>query len=106
MNINLIAEKLQKRYPQSTPNEDWRIVVNTSGAVSLAEWKLPVPKPTLEEVDSQYTDEEILASRPGRETSLTKNPNTNAILKVIAELTNTPYNTVVKKLKTILDAGP
>ena len=102
MNMNLIAEKLQKRYPQSTPNEDWRIVVNTSGVASLSEWKLPVPKPTLEEVDSQYTDEEILASRPGRETAVTKNPNTDAILRLIAQFTNTPYATVVSELKKIL----
>ena len=102
MNINLLAEKLQKRYPQSVPNEDWRIVVNTSGVASLSEWKLPVPKPTLEEVDSQYTDEEILASRPGRETAVTKNPNTDAILRLIAQFTNTPYATVVSELKKIL----
>jgi hypothetical protein len=102
MNINLLAEKLQKRYPQSVPNEDWRIVVNTSGVASLSEWKLPVPKPTLEEVDSRYTDEEILTSRPGRETAVTKNPNTDAILRLIAQFTNTPYATVVSELKKIL----
>jgi hypothetical protein len=105
MNIDLIALKFQKKYPQANPETAWKLAYE-NGNLFLREWKLPVPKPTLEEVDSQYTDEEILASRPGRETALTKNPNTDAILKVIAELTNTPYNTVVSKLKTILDAGP
>ena len=102
MNINLIAEKLQKRYPQSTPNEDWRIVLDTNGTVSLSEWKLQSPKPSLDDIDAMYTDEEVLASRPGREKALTKNPNTDAILRLIAQFTNTPYATVVSELKKIL----
>jgi len=99
-----LPEKLKLRYgnlPEGSYSLGFRKDIGY-----ILEWNHPSPKPSLEEIDAQYTDEEALASRPGREKAFTKNPNTDAILKVIAELTNTPYNTVVKKLKTILDAGP
>ena len=99
-----LPEKLNLRYG-NLPSGSFALSFNKDTGYYL-EWNHPSPKPSLEDIDAQYTDEEALASRPGREKALTKNPNTNAILKVIAELTNTPYDTVVTKLKTVLDAGP
>ena len=95
-----LPEKLQLKYG-NLPQGSFALAFNKDTGYYL-EWNHPSPKPSLEDIDAQYTDEEALASRPGRETAVTKNPNTDAILRLIAQFTNTPYATVVSELKKIL----
>jgi hypothetical protein len=95
-----LPEKLKLRYgnlPEGSYSLGFRQDIGY-----ILEWNHPSPEPSLGDIDAQYTDEEALASRPGRETAVTKNPNTDAILRLIARLTNTPYATVVSELKKLL----
>lgn len=97
----LLGTKLAKKFPNTKSGEDWVLVKRSDDDYELTVWNVPgVIKPTLDEIDAYYPDTLIEQERPGPEVALTRNPTNNALLKVIAELTNTPYAQVISKLKT------
>jgi len=106
MNKLLLGEKLAKKFPNTKPGVDWILVKRSDEDYELISWNVPgVVQPTLEEIDAYYPDAIIEAARPGPEAAITRNPINNALLKVIAEVTNTPYAQIVSKLRTYLANG-
>lgn len=101
--MSYYSEKLLKKFPDLKEG-DWELYHNGIEGTKL-KWNRPEPAPTIEEIDSYYPDEIIEAERPGPEAVFIRSPINNALLKVIAEVTNTPYAQIVSKLRTYIANG-
>lgn len=96
--MSYYSEKLRKKFP-NLKDGDWELYHNGIDGTKL-KWNRPEPPPSIDEIDAFYSDKIIEQDNPSPEAAITNNPINNALLKVIAEVTNTPYEQIVSKLKT------